>query len=45
MKSDLEEEYLNKKIVIDHCVALSDVATHDNADTATSKEIYVFECL
>jgi small nuclear ribonucleoprotein (snRNP)-like protein len=29
--------------VTDHCVVLSDVDAHDNADTTTSKEIYVFE--
>lgn len=29
--------------VTDHCVVLSDVDAHDNTDTATSKELYVFE--
>ncbi len=26
-----------------HCVVLSNVDAHDNTDTATSKELYVFE--
>lgn len=29
--------------VTDHCIILSDVDAHDNTDTATSKELYVFE--
>ncbi len=29
--------------VTSHCVVLSDVDAHDNTDTATSKEVYVFE--
>ena len=31
------------KRVTDHCVVLSNVDAHDNTDTATSKELYVFE--
>ena len=29
--------------VTSHCVVLSDVDAHDNTDTSTSKELYVFE--
>ena len=29
--------------VTDQCVVLSNVDAHDNTDTATSKELYVFE--
>lgn len=29
--------------VTDHCIILSNVDAHDNIDTSTSKELYVFE--
>ncbi len=30
-------------IVTDNCVVLSNVDAHDNSDTSTSKELYVFQ--
>jgi len=29
--------------ITNHCIVLSDVDAHDNMDTPTSKELYVFE--
>ena len=29
--------------ITDHCIVLSNVDAHDNIDTPTSKELYVFE--